>query len=70
LTEYGWLEDLQVPQVRGISFHPSAWDRYKKEAEGIGSGYLGGFFVGAFYSEDSQTIQAGIWRFDLNSGGL
>jgi putative transposase len=46
LTGYGWLEDLKVPRVRGISFRPSVWVRYKRRQKLLDRVILGAFLLG------------------------
>jgi len=46
LTGYGWLEELKVPRVRGISFRPSAWGRYKRRQKALDRVILEAFLLG------------------------
>jgi putative transposase len=46
LTRYGWVEDLKGPRVRGISFRPSAWDRYKRRQKALDGVILEAFLLG------------------------
>ena len=63
LTRYGWLEDLKVPRVRGMSFRPLAWDRYKRRQKALDGVILEGFLL------EHSTRQASR-AFKLAFGGL
>jgi putative transposase len=46
LTGYGWLEDLKVPRVRGMSFRPSVWGRYRRRQKALDRVILEAFLLG------------------------
>jgi putative transposase len=46
LTGYGWVEELEVPRVRGISFRPSVWGRYKRRQKALDRVILEAFLLG------------------------
>lgn len=46
LSEYGWIEGIKVPRVRGISWTPSIWGRHKRRQRAIDKVILEGFLLG------------------------
>lgn len=46
LTEYGWIEGIKVPRVRGISWTSSVWRRYQRRQKALDRVILEGFLLG------------------------
>ncbi|MDP3025617.1 MAG: IS256 family transposase [candidate division Zixibacteria bacterium] len=46
LSEYGWIEGIKVPRVRGISWTPSIWGRHKRRQRVLYKVILEGFLLG------------------------
>jgi transposase-like protein len=56
-SEYGWIEGIKVPRVRGVSWAPSVWDKYKRRQRAVDKAILEGFLLGHSTRKTKRLFQ-------------